>query len=209
MTNRISDSAGLALATAFLLLTACQPPATDEKPAAEVATAPVEAGGCNVHVEKAWIEQETPIRRYASEAAVMGPTCSQGVAVLVIRAREGTPIYTWSGLVDYLFGLRDAADPAAMKAALLEWIDRGNPAENTTATLPPWEETEGQPRRAEFPFMPAEGFDKAAWDQLRTDNLDMFCFPQGMESLNCAVLRPGTADQPAMMEEIGLQLFPG
>jgi len=57
--------------------------------------------------------------------------------------------------------------------------------------------------------MPIEGTDKAAWDQLKKDNLEMFCFPQGMESSNCAVLRPGEDGVPAAMEEIGLQLFPG
>jgi hypothetical protein len=125
----------------------------------------------------------------------------------VIRQREGSPIYSWSGLTEYLFGLKDAADPAAMKTALGEWIDqRGG---ETTSSLSAWEETEGQPKRAEFPFMPAEGFDQAAWDQLKKDNLDMFCFPQGGESMNCAVLRPGTDNTPPSMEEIGLQLFPG
>jgi hypothetical protein len=210
MTFRQTASSLLALGIATL--SACQPPATETAKPGEAAppaeTAAAETG-CNVHVEKAWIDQETPVRRYTSEASVIGPTCQQGVAVLVIRQREGTPIYTWSGLVDYLFGLRDAADPAAMKTALNDWINQGNPAENTTATLPPWEETEGQPKRAEFPFMPAEGIDKAAWDQLKKDNLDMFCFPQGMESNSCAVLRPGTDGAPTSMEEIGLQLFPG
>jgi hypothetical protein len=51
--------------------------------------------------------------------------------------------------------------------------------------------------------MPAEGIDKAYWDQLKADNLDTFCFVQGGESMKCAVLRDG------QMEEIGLQLFPG
>lgn len=200
-----------ACAASLLALAACQPPATETANPAERAAATQEAAtpaaGCNVSVEKPWINQETPVRRYTAEASVIGPTCQQGVAVLVIRQREGTPIYTWSGEVEYLFGLKDAADPAAMKAALLEWIDQG--AGETTASLPPWEETEGQPKRAEFPFMPAEGINKAQWEQLKKDNLDKFCFPQGGESLNCVVLRPGTDGAPPSMEEIGLQLFPG
>jgi hypothetical protein len=213
MTAKLSTSAGLALSAAFFMLAACQPPASDAaKPAetkvpaqtADMAQAP----GCHVTVEKAWIDQQTPLRRYTSEAAVFGPTCQQGVAVLVIRQREGTPIYTWAGLTNYLFGLKDAADPAAMKIALMEWIDQGA-TPDTTATLPPWEETEGQPKRAEFPFMPAEWMDQAGWDQLKKDNLEMFCFPQGGESMNCAVLRPGSDGMPTQMEEIGLQLFPG
>lgn len=209
--HKTSTSAGLALSAAFLMLAACQPPATDTTKPAESA-APVEtaaaATGCNVSVEKPWIDQETPVRRYTSEAHVLGPTCQQAVVVLVIRQREGTPIYTWSGLTDYLFGLNEADDPAAMKEALSDWINQGTEVD-TTATLPSWEETEGQPRRAEFPFMPEEWFDKAAWDALKAEKLEMFCFPQGIESQKCAVLRPGADGQPPSMEEIGLQLFPG
>lgn len=201
----------LVIAASVLALAACQPTATETAkpatPATPVESASTEAG-CNVTVSKPWIDQESPVRRYTAEASILGPSCAQGVAVLVIRQREGTPIYTWVGQVDYLFGLRDAADPAAMKAALLEWIDQGDEPEKT-GTLPAWEETEGQPKRAEFPFMPIEGTDKATWDQLKKDNLEMFCFPQGMESSNCAVLRPGEDGVPPSMEEIGLQLFPG
>lgn len=209
--QKTSTSAGLALASAYFILSACQPPATEAtKPADSAAyvEAAATASGCNVSIEKSWIDQETPIRRYTSEAHVLGPTCQQGVVVLVVRQREGTPIYTWSGLTDYLFGLSEAANPAAMKEALSDWVNQG-PDVDTTATLPPWEETEGQSKRAEFPFMPEEWFDKAAWDAMRAEKLEMFCFPQGMESQQCAVLRPGADGQPPSMEEIGLQLFPG
>lgn len=201
-----------AVAASLLALAACQPPATETAKPAEPAAATQEASnavsGCNVSVEKPWIDQEAPIRRYVAEAAVIGPTCEQGVAVLAIRQREGTPLFSWSGLTAYLFGLNEAKDPAAMKTALLDWIDQGDKLE-TTATLPAWEETEGQPKRAEFPFMPAEGTDKAAWDQLKKDNLEMFCFPQGMESSLCVALRPGQDNAGPSVEEIGLQLFPG
>jgi hypothetical protein len=159
--------------------------------------------GCAVHVGKDWINEETPLRRYTVEAQTLGPTCQQAVAVLVIRAREGSPIYTWSGRTEDLLGLYDAADAAAMKIALEGWIDQSGAMLKTTADLPPWEQTEGQPQRAEFPFMPESWLDKAGWDQMRADKRDMFCFVQGRESMNCAVLRDG------QMEEIGLQLFPG
>ena len=92
-----------------------------------------------------------------------------------------------------------------MKAALADWIDQGTELD-TTATLPPWEETEGQPKRAEFPFMPVEGMDKAAYEQLRKDKLPTLCFPQGIESAQCLALRN---DGVATLEDIGLQLFPG
>lgn len=164
---------------------------------------PAAAAGCEAHVETTWIDQETPIRRYTAEATATGSACENAVAVVVVRAREGSPIYTWSGPVRDIFGLKDATDAAAMTAALGDWIDQKNSTIHTTGDLPAWETTDGQPRREEFPFHPAAGLDKAAWDALRNAKLDVFCFPQGSESLNCAALRDG------QMEEIGLQQFPG
>jgi hypothetical protein len=193
-----------------LALAACEPKGlqitdanTPPAPGATSDATPVDVSGCSVRVEKAWIEQETPLRRYTSEAQTIGPTCQQAVAVLIIRAREGSPIYTWSSRTQDLMGLYDVSDTAAMKTALADWIDQSGAMLKTTADLPEWEETDGQPKRSEFPFMPESWIDKAGWDQLRRDKLDMFCFVQGRESMNCAVLRDG------QMEEIGVQLFPG
>lgn len=193
----------MAVAASLLALAACQPPAdAPAKPAESAAGTEQTAstGGCDVQIEKPWLEN-------TAEASVMGPTCEQGVALLVIR-HAGTPVFTWSGLTTFLFGLNEAKDPAAMRSALLDWIDQGEKPD-TTSSLPPWEETEGQPRRAEFPFMPAEWLNKDGYEQLKKSDLPMFCFPQGMESSQCAVLRPGENGMPASMEEIGLQLFPG
>jgi hypothetical protein len=187
--------AGLAL-----LLCACEPQGLKMT---ETAAPPATPADCAVHVEKAWIDQETPLRRYTSEAATTGPTCEAAVATLVIRAREGSPIYTWAGATRDIFGLKDAADPTAMKTALLDWINQDNSNLRTTDQLPPWEETEGQPKRAEFPFHPETWYDAAAWEALRKEKLDLFCFPQGGESLDCAALRDG------QMESIGVQQFPG
>lgn len=202
----------LALAASLFALAACQPstaPASESSaPAtrsAEVATT-APAGACDVSVSAPWVKQDA--QTYAVEGHVFGPTCKQGVAMLVVRDGAGTPVYTWSGLTDYLFGLRDAADPEAMKTALADWIFQ-MPEPDTTASLPAWEETDGQPKRAEFPFMPESWFDKAAWDALKAEALPLFCFPQGIESQQCAVLRKSDGAQPVVLEEIGLQLFPG
>jgi hypothetical protein len=191
---------------AALALASCQPQGlqiTDTTASrVPVKTTAVERN-CAVHIEGAWIEQEAPTRRYTSEAQTTGSTCDFAVATLVIRASEGSPIFTWAGAARDIFGLKDAKNPTAMKAALLDWIDQSNAVFRTTADLPRWEETEGQPKRAEFPFMPAEWLARADWDALRAEERDVFCFPQGGESLNCAVLREGR------MDSIGLQLFPG
>ena len=120
---------------------------------------------------------------------------------LIGYAADGFPIYAWSGAAQHIFGLADQPDTATMNKALADWMDSS--AIETTAALPPWDKTEGQPGRAEFPFMPAEWLDKATYEAMRTEKLHTHCFPQGMESLNCLVLRDG------QVEEIGLQLFPG
>lgn len=203
----------LALAASLMALAACQPsapPADPAKPAEPAAAAPAEQAadsGCNVSSQIQWGPiGPTDHPAYRIEAWTRGGICEASVVTLAVFARDGFPIYTWAGQTQYLFGLRDAKDAAAMKTALDAWIFQGPDLETTATTLPPWEETEGQPKRAEFPFMPAEGIDKAAYEQLQKDKLPTLCFPQGSESLQCLALRAGA---PATLEDIGLQLFPG
>ncbi len=197
----------LALAASILALAACQPAAPpSEQPAAaapaETAVAEAPAAGCAATSERMW----GPIGpsdgpSYRIEAYTNGAICEAGVVTLTIRARDGFPIYAWAGAAQHLFGLADQPDTAAMKKALAEWMDSSAIA--TSDALPPWDQTEGQPNRAEFPFMPAEWLDKATYEAMRAEKLHTYCFPQGMESLSCLVLRDG------QVEEIGLQLFPG
>lgn len=203
-----------AAAAAALALAACQPsapPADPAKPADPAAPASAEqaaATGCNVSSETQW----GPIGpsdhpAYRVEAWTHGSICEVSVVTLAIFARDGYPIYTWTGQSQFVFGLNEAKDAAAMKTALADWIDPG-PELETTATLPPWEETEGQPKRSEFPFMPADGMDKAAYEQLKKEAAPKYCFTQGGESMQCLALR-SVEGSSSYLEEIGLQLFPG
>lgn len=203
----------LALAASLVALAACQPaaapPSGDAAPAAApAALADTAAAGCAASIEVPW----GPIGpsdhpSYRVEAFTTGSVCESSVVTLLVRARDGFPIYAWARPVQYLFALKDAKDPAGMQAALGEWISRAKENE-TTASLPPWEETEGQPKRAEFPFMPAESYSAETYDILKADKLPMLCFPQGSESEQCLALY-NNGDGPASMDEIGLQLFPG
>lgn len=201
----------LTIAIGVLALAACQPatapaPEAAAKPpvdAAANADAPADdaAAGCNAKAETAWGPPgPSDHPSYRIEAFTNGPICEASVVTLVIRARDGFPIYAWAGPTQYLFNLNEVTDPAAMPAALAEWLA---PDARTTADLPAWETTDGQPQRAEFPLMPAAGMDKASYDALRAEKAPAYCFPQGMESLRCLALRDGE------IEEIGLQLFPG
>jgi hypothetical protein len=192
----------LALAASLLALAACQP----VTPPAPEASAPAEsasANGCEARTQKPWGPigpSDGPSNRVA--AWTSGPGCDAAVVTLAVYARDGYPIYAWAGATQYLFGLRDAKDPAAMQSALNEWLGSDGLPPDLTGTLPPWEQTDGQAQQSEFPFMP--NMEKAAYDDLRQQNLPMLCFPQGIESLNCLALHEGP-----MIEEIGIQLFPG
>ncbi len=189
----------LALAASLLALSACQPAAPTETAATDTP-----AAGCDATSEAMW----GPIGpsdhpSYRIEAYANGGICEAAVVTLAIRARDGFPVYAWAGSAQHLFGLADQPDTAAMGKALAEWMDTAGSSIQTTGALPPWDETEGQLNRAEFPFMPAEWIDKQTYEAMRAEKLHTYCFPQGMESLNCLALRDG------QVEEIGLQLFPG
>lgn len=194
----------IALAASMAVLAACQPasgPAPDQPPVAPPATsadAATPSSGCNASASANWSAAGAP---YNVSARADGPDCEKAIATLIIRSADGTPGYVWSGLTQELFGLSYATTQAEMTTALGEWIAPTGP--ETTGELPPWEETEGQPKRAEFPFMPVEWMDRQGYEALKGENAPMYCFPQGMESLQCIALRDGH------FEDIGLQLFPG
>lgn len=207
----------LTIAASILALAACQPAATPapeatrpaEGAAASAApTQPAAADSCALTVERAWGPNgpgEQP--SYRVKVWTTGVVCESSVVTLAIFARDGFPIYTWAGAAQYLFALRDAKTPAEMTAALEEWIGPDNKPPELTGTLPAWEETEGQAKQTEFPFMP--NMEKAEYDELRKENLHMLCYPQGIESSLCLALWPGEDGAPAMIQEIGLWRFPG
>ncbi len=202
--QKTSTSAGLAIASAFFLLTACQPqtPPAATAPATETAAAAAAADGCAARVEKAW-----GANGYRVKAWTSGDTCEAAVVTLAVYGSDNLPIYAWAGSTQFLFSLNDAKTPEMMQTGLNEWAGPNNLPADLTGTLPPWEETEGQPKRAEFPFMP--NMEKDAYEALRKENINMFCYPQGMESQLCLALHPSEGGAPGMVEEIGLQLFPG
>jgi hypothetical protein len=207
--QRISTSAGLAIASAFFMLTACQPPASTATNipsiSTETAAAPTSANECSATVEKLWGPigpSDHPSNRI--KVWTSGVDCQTAVATLAIYARDGYPIYAWAGATQFLFGLKDAKTVQEMNTALQDWLGPDNQPPDMTGTLPPWEETDGQTKPSEFPFMPREGMDQASYEELRKQNLHKLCYPQGQESLLCLALYPGP-----MIDEIGIQRFPG
>ena len=209
--HKTSTSAGLAIASA-LFLTACQPqtPPAASAPATETAATPTAIDGCAATVEKAWGAGSADGRPgLVVKGWTSGPTCKSAIVTLGVYDEGGLPIYAWASAAQFIFGLQNANTAEEMKAALNEWNGPDNLPPDTTGTLPPWNETSGQPDQAEFFFIPQDGMDKATYENLRKRNLPLLCYPQGRESTLCLAFYAGQPGQPGMIEEIGVQTFPG
>jgi ABC-type Fe3+-hydroxamate transport system substrate-binding protein len=164
-------------------------------------TAQTADAGCTIAAANTWQAGETA---FTIEGVTTGPDCEQAVATLIIRNAEGAAIYAEAHITEEIMTLAPAHDVAAMRTALAEWID---PANNTTmlstSALPEWPEDADMPASGEFPFYPAEGYDRETYTALRAANLPLYCYVQGMESLAC--LSYGDNG----IEKIGVQAFPG
>ncbi|RYZ14723.1 MAG: hypothetical protein EON61_02555, partial [Alphaproteobacteria bacterium] len=105
--QKMSTSAGLALASAFFMLTACQPQTLPvEAPVAapaETAVAPATTAGCAAKIERPWGPvgpSDGP--SYRVKAWTSGTTCEAAVVTLAVYARDGFPIYAWAGATQFL-----------------------------------------------------------------------------------------------------------
>lgn len=172
-------------------LAACSPAEEAENLAASCdarAAVPWEAGGA----------------QYSVEAATTGPDCARSVATLVIRDGSGVPLYADVHMSEHVMVLAPARDAAAMETALREWADpAGNTTMQTSSALPEWPANAEGPQNGEFPFYPEAGYDRDSYNTLRANNLPLFCYVQGMESMACVALADG------QLSKIGVQTFPG
>jgi len=164
-------------------------------------TAQTAETGCSLSASNQWQAGGTT---FTVEGATSGPDCEHAVATLVLRNADGVAIWAEAHITEDIMVLKPAHDVAAMRTALAEWID---PAKNTTmlstSALPEWPENAEMPESGEFPFYPAEGYDRETYTALRAANLPLFCYVQGMESLACLSYGDGG------VEKIGVQTFPG
>lgn len=176
---------------ALALATACTPPATQSADA-----------DCAISVSTPW--RPLSGTEFAIEASTMGADCAKAVATIVVRNVQGDAIWAEAYSTERVMVLASAHDSAAMRTALTEWIaPESNTTMQTTSALPEWPANAVQPPNGEFPFYPDEGVDRDAYNAIRTANVPMYCFVQGMESLSCLALRDGA------LESIGAQSFPG
>lgn len=159
------------------------------------------APGCDARAVQSW--NATPDVALSIEATSVGPGCDRAVATIVIRDSSGNPLYADTHIAAQVMVLAGAADQAAMQTALGEWANSSNATMATTAALPEWPANAEAPQSGEFPFYPDDGVDREAYATLRTQNLPLFCYVQGMESLRCVAFNQGE------IGSVGLQLFAG
>jgi ABC-type Fe3+-hydroxamate transport system substrate-binding protein len=160
------------------------------------------ASACNVSANDTWRPEGGG--EFSIEAASAGPDCERAVATLVIRDAEGRVAWAEAYPTEDIMVLANARDSGAMEVSLAGWI---NPAANTTmqtsSALPEWPANADSPQNGEFPFYPEAGYDRDSYTTLRTNNLPLYCFVQGMESMACLALGDSG------LEKIGVQSFPG
>lgn len=167
-----------------------------------LAASPALAGGCDANASKTW-SPDGGATTYTIDAVTVGPDCANAVALLTIRAADGSLRYQDSFETAYVMLLGDKADPSAMKTGLEEWVDVSNSSLDNTGKLPKWAEGADAPEAGEFPFYPDPGVDQSYYEELRAANQPMLCFVQGMESSACLAF----ADDGFTL--VGDQSFPG
>jgi hypothetical protein len=158
------------------------------------------APGCDARAVEAWSAGDAQL---SVEAATAGPDCARAVATLVVRDSSGAPLYADVHIAEYVMTLAPARDQAAMETALGEWVTPSTVMVSTSA-LPDWPANATAPQNGEFPFYPEEGYDRDSYMALRGNNLPLFCYVQGMESMACIAFS-GDGE----VSKIGVQTFPG
>jgi len=189
-------SAAAAAAVLAVFSASCTPPAPG-KATAEAAKATV-AGGCAASAARSWTADGVT---YAVTIAATGASCATAQATLKVTAPDGAVVHEETLEAATTFELRDAATPEAMKLALASALSAGDEM-NATDALPEWVADADSPG-GEFPFVPEDGVDRAAYQKLRAGKVAMLCYVQGGESLGCWRL------DGRRMVKIGAQTFPG
>jgi ABC-type Fe3+-hydroxamate transport system substrate-binding protein len=181
----------LLLAAAAFVLAACSP-------AADVASSA--SPECLVTASSVWQPSDSVSMNI--DAVAIGPSCDKAAAMIVVRDANGVA-FLESYPVEHVMVLAGADDDAAMRTSLTEWISTASPTYATSGALPDWPQGADFPMSGEFAFYVANDMTREQYLALRERNAPVFCYVQGMESMNCLSLEDG------IVTSVGLQTFPG
>ena len=157
--------------------------------------------GCQASAAGPWRASESQTLQV--EALSAGPDCAHAVATIAVRDASGKVLWADAAPSEDLMTLAEAHDLPAMQRSLAEWIGSNNRTIATSSALPDWPQGADAPQNGEFPFYPEHDLDRDAYQALRTANVPVFCYVQGMESQACIALQDGA------MSKVGVQTFPG
>jgi hypothetical protein len=167
---------------------------------AQAQASPRTASRCVVSASTLWQDGPTPNLRV--EAFSDGPTCAKSVSTIVVRTHTGAVVHNSSYVSEFVLPLSDARTTGDMRTALRHWIGtRGGRFDH--AALPNWLATKTEPEPKEFGFIPAEGLSRTDYLAIKANRTPVFCYVQGIESLNCLVWRNNS------LQPFGVQQFPG
>lgn len=158
------------------------------------------ASGCTVTASTEW--EINPNARMTVEAVSNGADCASAAAMITLRD-ENSIAWVEAYPVANVMVLAGAADRTAMQTALNEWISTANPAYATSRALPDWPQGADAPMSGDFMFYVVEGTTREQYLALRARDVPVYCYVQGMESMNCLALEDG------ILTSVGLQSFPG
>lgn len=187
----IAAMAGLAAACS-----PAQPPVETEDVAATISDAACDAG-----YSAPW-RPLSGVELTARADIEDAQSCSAATARFSITDAGGNALFTETYPVEHVMILAGLTTVEEMNAAFVEWVAPATAIE-TTGSLPDWPAGADYPIAGEFPFYAEEAVTREAYLALRSRNLPLFCFVQGMESTACLVLENGA------LTKIGVQTFPG
>ena len=184
------------VAGATLLLMACSPAATTT----EASSSQPAANGCAASANGPWQGGRDV---FVVEASTEGADCASANATIVVKDPQGHELIHETYPAAQVMVLAQAHDVAAMNAALAQWVVWDNHTMSSTSALPAWPANVSGPQNGEFPFTPEEAMTRAAYTTLRSHNVPLFCYVQGMESQACYAWEGGH------FTKVGVQSFPG
>jgi hypothetical protein len=172
---------------------------------------PMAFADCSATVSRKWnISKKT---NFLVEASSLGPDCKRAVVVIVVRDGEGEAKYSLSMAAKDNAVFSNLADTRVtgindMRTSLATWLDAGlSSNKNRLSKFLEWKAGTDGPAEtppAEFPFTVSSEISRATYEAWRKQNVPVYCFVQGMESMRCVVLtKEGT------INEVGIQSFPG
>jgi hypothetical protein len=186
---------------AFLAVAACVLAACDDRVQLSPTSAAAHTAGCEARATAPW--RPLSGMEFSIVAATRGETCAEATAAISISDTSGRALYQEQLPANQVMTLAYAESTQAMQVALAEWIEPTGSTMRTSSELPVWSEGAAQPALGEFAFYPEMAFGRTAYDALRTRDVPLLCFVQGMESLACLALENGA------LTKVGVQTFPG